>query len=335
MASGAFRAGVAARRIAYGLGLLRVSRTSIPVISVGNLTAGGTGKTPLVIYLAKELIARGERVAVLARGFGAKRDGDLNDELRQIQTDVPEALLFPGRDRVARAAEAVAAGATVIVLDDGFQHRRLGRDVDIVAIDATEPWGAPPHDLLPRGLLREPAQAVSRADVVVLSRIELVDRARIQKIEDELAGFGFGGTVLRMRIQPSHVEALAVADGADAPGTSPEGLSGRGIIAACGIGNPKAFGTTMATLGARMSQLVPFPDHHEYEACDVDYLEELAGERAVNTIVVTVKDAVKLRALLNAPRRVTWLALGVEAQLEPASAVDQLLERAKASQGNS
>jgi tetraacyldisaccharide 4'-kinase len=324
---------VAARGVGYAVGVLRVSRTTIPVLSVGNLTVGGTGKTPLVIHLAKELGARGETVAVLARGYGAERDGDLNDEMRQIQADVPDALLFPGRDRVARAADAVAAGATVIVLDDGFQHRRLGRDVDIVAIDATEPWGAPPHKMLPRGLLREPPAAVRRADVVVLSRIELVARKRLEEIERELADFGFTGPVLRMRLHPSRLETLAVADWAEAPGEAPEELAGKGVIAACGIGNPKAFGATLASLGARMSQLHGLPDHHAYSLEDVEHLEKLASDRAVDTIVVTSKDAVKLRALLDGPRRVTWLALGVEARLEPASAVDDLLQRAKPPDG--
>ena len=136
-------------------------------------------------------------VAVLARGYGAARDGELNDELRQVQDEVPDALLFPGRDRVARARLATDAGATLLLLDDGFQHRRLARDVDVVILDATEPWGAPAGKLLPRGLLREPPLALRRADVVVFSRVELVGRAELGQLEGQVARHGFLGTVAR------------------------------------------------------------------------------------------------------------------------------------------
>jgi tetraacyldisaccharide 4'-kinase len=332
VASLAFGAGAGLRRFAYDVGALRAHRAGVPVVSVGNLTAGGTGKTPLVIHLARELLARGEAVAVLARGYGAERDGELNDELRQIQADVPDVKLFPGRDRVARAGEAVAAGATVLLLDDGFQHRRLARDVDIVVLDATEPWGAPPHRLLPRGLLREPARAVVRADLVVLSRAELASRARLEELEAELRAVGFDGPVLRMSVVPSQLEALAVAEGEEAPGSEPRALSGKGVIAACGIGNPKAFGATLAFQGARMSQLVALPDHYAYTEADVVHLEGLAAERAVGTVVVTAKDAVKLRPLLGGSRAVTWVSLGVEARLEPPSAIDELHTRVAALQ---
>jgi tetraacyldisaccharide 4'-kinase len=329
VASGLFGAVAGLRRKAYDVGALKAHRAGVPVISVGNLTVGGTGKTPLVIHLARELIDRGERVAVLARGYGAPRDGDLNDELRQVQEEVPEAILFPGKDRVARSRDATDAGATVLLLDDGFQHRRLARDVDIVILDATEPWGAPPRRLLPRGLLREPPSALQRADVVVFSRVELVGRAELGQLEAEVSRLGFYGSIARMPLHPTQVVHLATPSAKGFRGTAPISLRGVPVLAACGIGNPNAFGATLASLGAQTSQLVALPDHHAYTDHDVKALEDLAERRALKTVVVTFKDAVKLRDLLAGPRRVTWVALGIEARLEPATAVDDMLERAR------
>ncbi len=325
VASVGFRMGSAMWHRAYDAGLKKAQRVTTPVVSVGNLTVGGTGKTPLVIHLAKVLAARGETVAVLARGYGAKRDGDLNDELRVVQAEAPDALLFPGADRVVRAGEAIGAGATVLLLDDGFQHRRLARDLDIVILDATEPWGCPPGALLPRGLLREPPRALSRAHALVVSRVELVGAADIVTIEEQARGFGFKGPVLKMSTRATKLSLLALADGAENPGESIEQLDGLSLVAACGIGNPNAFGATLASLAARTTQLVARPDHHAYIPWDIKHLEDLAKRRAVKRIVVTEKDAVKLRGLLDGPRPVTWQALGIEASVDPAQELDGLL----------
>lgn len=322
-----FRGAVALRAAAYSLGLLRARRAALPVVSVGNLTAGGTGKTPLVIALARRLRDRGERVAVLARGYGAERDGELNDELRLIAAAVPEVEIVAGRDRVAGAAAARARGATVALLDDGFQHRRLARDLDFVLVDATEPWGFPPRVLLPRGLLREPPAALRRASAVFLSRAELVGPSELRRLEEEVRATGYAGPLLRTRTRPTRVELLAGPAGAPSPGEEPELLAGQAVLAACGIGNPSAFAATLAQLGARISQLVALPDHHAYTAADVDGLERLARERAVGRVVVTAKDAVKLRPLLAQPSEVTWLALEVEVDVEPEETLNELLAR--------
>jgi tetraacyldisaccharide 4'-kinase len=302
----------------YDWGLLRQHSAGAKVISVGNLTTGGTGKTPLVIALCRELMERGESVAVLARGYGAPADGELNDELRMIESALPGVALHPGKDRVARAREAVEAGATCLVLDDGFQHRRLARDLDVVLLDATDPWGT--GHLLPRGLLREPRRALARGDVLVLSRAELKGGAELAALEEAARSAGFSGPTLRMFVQPAHLERLH-------PDPAPlelSELSGQGVLLACGIGNPNAFAATVATLGARTSQLFPFPDHHAYDVEDVYALEELASRRAVRHVLITSKDAVKLRPLL-ADAELTWLCLGIEARLEPDDAMQQLL----------
>ena len=342
-ASGLFRIGVAARGGCFAAGLLRVRRAPLPVISIGNLTAGGTGKTPVVIQVLRRLLATGERPAVLARGYGAARDGELNDELRLIGEEVPGALLFPGKDRVSRARDAAAAGATVIVLDDGFQHRRLARDLDVVVLDATAPWGTPSGRLLPRGLLREPPGALRRADVVILNRVNLVGSTTLRLLEAEVRTRGFTGPLLRMDVEPRALSAMAapaelggdpvrpVVPGVNLPLAS---LRGAPLLAACGIGNPNAFAATLALLGGRTSQLVALPDHHDYAPPDVAALEELAARRAVPWVVVTAKDAVKLRPLLEAAhargerRRSAWLSLEVEAAIEPREVLFEELAKA-------
>jgi tetraacyldisaccharide 4'-kinase len=331
MAALGFRLGGAARSAAYEGGLLAPARAPLPVLSVGNLTAGGTGKTPLVILLTRALLARGERPAVLARGYGADRDGELNDELRLIAREVPAALLAPGRDRVARAQEAAGRGATVLVLDDGFQHRRLHRDVDLVLLDATDPWG--PGGLLPRGLLREPAAALARAHVVVLTRVELVAPAARRRLEDEVRATGFQGPIVGMRLVPRALEPLPPPTSAEttrlpeAPGAA---LAGASVLAACGIGNPAAFVRTLEALGARVARLEALPDHHAYGPADVARIEARARDAGLERVVTTAKDAIKLEALVSPRGQVRWSTLTIAAELEPPESMDEILARARA-----
>lgn len=328
VAAGLFRVGAALRSSGYDAGLFPVHQASVPVVSVGNLTTGGTGKTPLVIWLTRRLMLRGLKTAVLARGYGAAKDGDLNDELTLIGEEVPGVAIYPGADRVARAVGAHHDGCEVLVLDDGFQHRRLARDLDIVLLDATDPWGTPGRWVLPRGLLREPPAALRRADAVVLSRVELAGSTALKELEEEVRRLGFEGPILRMEIRPARVAVLARAEGSDGPSTEPlDFLQGLPVLAVCGIGNPSAYAATLASLGARTSQLVALPDHHTFRQGDVVALEELAGRRAVGSVCVTEKDAVKLVDLLSCgPRRANWLALGVDAVVEPEGPIEELLD---------
>lgn len=328
MAALGFRLGGAARAAAYDGGLFAAARGPRPVISVGNLTAGGTGKTPLVIHLARALLARGQRPGVLARGYGADRDGELNDELRLIAREVPDALLAPGRDRVARAQEAAGRGATVLLLDDGFQHRRLHRDVDVVLLDATDPWG--PGGLLPRGLLREPPEALARAHLVVLSRIEFLRGPERARLEEEVRATGYEGPIVGMSLVPRALEPLPppTAAEADRLAEPPGALAGQRVLAVCGIGNPAAFGRTLEGLGAHVARLEALPDHHGYTAADVTRVAALARELGVDRVVATAKDAVKLEALLPAHGDVRWSTLTIGAELDPPTTTDDILARA-------
>src|SRR5438876_5539483 len=179
VASGPYGSAVHLRNWCYDRGWLPTHRPPVPVISVGNLTAGGTGKTPCVEYLARFLQARGLRPAVLSRGY--RGNGRPNDEALILEANLPDVPHLQGKDRVTRASQAVRVfGADVLILDDGFQHRRLRRDLDLVLIDAMNPWG---HGrLLPRGLLREPISSLRRADAVIVTRLDQAQPAEIERI---------------------------------------------------------------------------------------------------------------------------------------------------------
>src|SRR5262245_48447207 len=174
----------------------------VPVVSVGNLTAGGTGKTPFAAFLAQRLAARGRRIGILSRGYGAPRDSAQreNDEARWFRAHLPEGELAQDPDRVRGAEALIERGVDVILLDDGFQHRRLARDLDLVLIDATRPWGLPPPSgggapvqaCLPRGLMREPPRALARADALVLTRADQAAADALEALRPEPQRLGPG-----------------------------------------------------------------------------------------------------------------------------------------------
>ncbi|MDR3633688.1 MAG: tetraacyldisaccharide 4'-kinase, partial [Isosphaeraceae bacterium] len=171
LASWPYGAGVALRSLAFDHGWKAAQRVAVPVVAIGNLTVGGTGKTPMVEWVARWYRQKGVRVAILSRGYGQTKG--LNDEGRVLEENLPEVPHLQDGDRVRLAQIAVEElEAELLVLDDGFQHRHLGRDLDIVLLDALEPFGL--GRLLPRGLLREPVRSLRRAGVVVLSRADLV-----------------------------------------------------------------------------------------------------------------------------------------------------------------
>jgi hypothetical protein len=184
-ASVPYSVAVRLRNRAYDLGLKRTYRVEVPVVSVGNLTLGGTGKTPLVEHLARWFRAAGLRVCILSRGYGAA-DGAANDEAQVLAENLPEVPHLQGRDRVALARRAIDVHhAQVLLLDDGFQHRRLARDLDLVILDALDPLGG--NNLFPRGLLREPLSSLRRADLILLNRADLLSDRQRQRIHDYCA----------------------------------------------------------------------------------------------------------------------------------------------------
>jgi tetraacyldisaccharide 4'-kinase len=262
-------------------------RLPIPVVSIGNVTAGGTGKTPMVVEVVRRLEQMGRRPAVVARGYKASADGP-NDEERLIRRHVPRTVYVADPDRARGAMRAHAEfGAEVVVLDDGFQHRRLHRDLDIVMVDATCPFG---HDrLLPRGLLREPATNVGRADVIVISRADQASAEELGRLEERLRGLAPRATLLKCRHLVTSIECM---DGTPLSG-SPADL--RAVLFA-GIGRPEAFAATVETLGIQVVESLWWPDHHHYVAADLDRLR--TSRRAPHDLLLTTeKDAVKLADL--------------------------------------
>jgi tetraacyldisaccharide 4'-kinase len=254
---------------------------------VGNLTLGGTGKTPCVEHVARFFRQLGRRVAILSRGYGSS--AGRNDEALVLEESLPDVPHLQGADRARLAAIAVQElESEVLVLDDGFQHRRLARDLDLVLIDATEPWGH--GSLFPRGFLREPRTSLRRAGVVILTRCDQVGDEERDRLQESIRRIAPGAPVVESRHRPA---GLVSSNGASAP---LELLRQRPVAAFCGIGNPEAFRRTLTDLGATLAAYRVFPDHHAYQRDDVDDLCTWARQRATDCVVVTTqKDLVKLR----------------------------------------
>ncbi len=311
----------------YRAGALAVAKVDAPVISVGNITTGGTGKTPLVEWLARSVAREGKRVCVLTRGYGrqdarrvvvsdnekiladARTGGDeprlLAESLRGLAAVVADA------DRTAAARWAQAAlGSEVFILDDGFQHLRLARDLNIVTVDATTPWGG--GHLLPRGRLREPVRGLARADAIVITRAELArDLADLRNMAAQLSD---GRPVFVARTHMRRIRPLAPPD--EKVNLEPAALA-QPLTAFCAIGNPQAFFTHARRAGCVLSQTRTFSDHHNYTQADVDTLTRAAERSGVRALLTTAKDAVKLRSFRFAlPCYVFEIALTLDEETE-------------------
>ncbi len=285
LAQGPYRAVVGVRNWRFDHSSDAVTRVSVPVISVGNLTVGGTGKTPMVKWIARRLRQKKVRVALLSRGYGAE-EGAKNDEALELEQSLPDVPHLQNPDRVASAQIAIEELASqVLVLDDGFQHRRLGRDLDIVLLDATCPFGF--DRLLPRGLLREPVASLRRADVVCLTRADLVEQPARDALRRRVEQLAPGAVWCEAAHRPHR---LVNASGAHQP---LELLGGKRVAAFCGIGNPGAFHRTLESLGGELVAWREFPDHHRYSRGDVDLI---AGDAMdADLAICTHKDLVKLQ----------------------------------------
>lgn len=278
--------GVRLRNGAFERGWRRSASVGVPVISVGNLTVGGTGKTPCVETVARFYRSLDLRVAILSRGYGAH--AGMNDEAMVLEQNLPDVPHLQGPERAALARIAVEELETeVLVLDDGFQHRRLRRDLDLVLIDATNPWG---HGyLLPRGLLREPVAGLGRAHVVMLTRCNLVTPAAIEEIRARVQKLAPHAPVIDTIHEPAAWQNAACVE------TPVDALRGRPVAAFCGIGNPQGFRRTLEGLGLDVVAWRTFADHHAYVREDVDDLRRWARQQPADAALVTTqKDLVKI-----------------------------------------
>jgi tetraacyldisaccharide 4'-kinase len=281
-----YRLGVAWRNRQFDCGRREIHRVAVPVISVGNLTVGGTGKTPMVEWLARWFRERDVRVSLISRGYGAET-GSRNDEALELEQKLPDVPHLQNPDRVEAARAAIEEFDTqLILLDDAFQHRRIHRDLNIVLVDALEPFGY--GHLLPRGLLREPIANLHRADVVVLSRSDAVSDETRESIRSKVMQYAPDADWLEVAHQPQRLlsstdDELAI-----------DSLQGQRIAAFCGIGNPAGFRHTLRDLGADIVDFREFPDHHGYDRGDIESLTTWARGLQVDTVLCTHKDLVKV-----------------------------------------
>ncbi len=306
------------RRWAYRRGILPSHAAGLPVICVGNLTTGGTGKTPMVAWVVERLKEAGRAPAILTRGYKAVIDevragAGGSDEARLLEHLTAVPVVADG-DRVAGAARAIAGGADVLVMDDGYQHLRLRRDLDIVLIDAAEPFGF--GHCLPRGLLREPPGALADADAVVITHADEVPPETLQQLGERLR---------QLAGRASHHVAVhkptALIDETGSPRPL-DGLTGRRVYAFCGLAAPDHFFTALGRLGARLTGRRPLADHVAYTPRILAELAEEADRAEASVLVTTQKDHVKLAGLA-LPRGVWQLAVAIEVT----QGADELTER--------
>ncbi len=270
----------------YDTGRATIGRAPVPVVSVGNLTLGGTGKTPFVAWLARWFRDRDVRVSLISRGYGAEQ-GSRNDEARELEQKLPDVPHLQNADRLAAAQVAVEELTTqLIILDDAFQHRRIARDLDIVLLDALEPFGF--GHVFPRGALRESAAGLKRAHVVALSRANAVDEETKSRIRDRAMQLAPHAVWVELATQPI---GLLNSLGERRPLSS---VAGQRLAAFCGIGNPAGFRHTLSQTTAEITAFREFPDHHQYTRADVNSLAEWAVTARAEQIVCTHKDLVKL-----------------------------------------
>ncbi len=301
-------------------GIAKVRRLPVPVISVGNLTVGGTGKTPLVILIAEALRNSGRRVAILSRGYARRRgrsvrcvsDGnrilapleEAGDEPFMMARRLPGVCVWVAADRVQAGKAALKEQAPeVLILDDGFQHRMLHRDLDLVVIRGPRPLAN--GRLLPSGPLREPPTALRRAHLVILV-LQGDSRSKERSLE-EIRGVTPLPPVIGADYRPRGL--WEIRDGRPLPF---DALSGKRVALVCAIGRPDGFRATVASLGARVEALLSFPDHHWYTFRDMERIRRIRNE--VDAVVTTEKDSWKLR-LAGAEHMDLWV-LGVDLQVE-------------------
>jgi len=319
LASALYRRFTILRYQFYQRGLISSRKLSIPVVSVGNVTVGGTGKTPTTLYLARLLYNQGKRVVVLSRGYKGSASQKVNvvsdgkqvmlspdeagDEPFLLAEKLPGIPVLTGKDRGLLAEYAQREfTAEVIILDDGFQHLKLQRDLDIVLLDGENPLGN--GFLLPRGSLREPAELLTRAHLFLVT--ELRAEKDGEAIKHLIRLYNRSAPIFFARYVPVTLEGLRQGEKLPL-----EYLRGKKVVAVAGVARPESFPRLLVELGAQVERTVFFPDHHRYYAQD---LHKVEGR---SVIVITEKDAVKIRSLALPERPI--VVLGIELRIEQAA----------------
>jgi len=308
-AAAGYSIAVRLRNFLYSAGWLKAHRVDATIISIGNITVGGTGKTPLVVWLCKEIISDSQ-CAILTRGYKAGKGSrdktqDYRDEPAILAESCPEVKVIVNPDRVAGSKEAISKfGAKVLVMDDGFQHRRLVRDLDIITIDGTQPFGY--DKMLPAGLLREPVTSLKRAGAVVITRSDQVTEAELSQLEKTLQIINPDMIIARSIHAPTYVKS------ADNQEISLDHLKDKKIFAFCGIGNPDAFLNTIKTIGCELVGSKVYNDHHHYtDDCLADIYEQAECLKA-DLILTTQKDWTKIKRLALLKKDIPLGYIGIE-----------------------
>jgi tetraacyldisaccharide 4'-kinase len=312
------------RNFMYAKGLLKVHYVEATILCVGNITVGGTGKTPLVVWICNlinqnsKLKTQNCKCAILTRGYKARaqENKDFKDEIAIFAERCPEAEVIVNPDRVAGAAEAIDKyAAKVLIMDDGFQHRRLARDLDIVAIDATQPFGY--GKMLPAGLLRESVSSLKRVGAVVITRCDQVSETQLSELEQRLRATNPDIIIaksIHAAVSVKYQDASIIPAKAgiqkdskkmasclrrarpalDTGNDNVEQLKGKKVFAFCGIGNPDAFLNTIKNLGAKLAGSKAYDDHYHYTDACLTEISEQAKELGADLILTTQKDWTKV-----------------------------------------
>jgi len=312
------------RRWLYFIGILRSESIPCKVISVGNVVAGGSGKTPAVIAIARMLRDKGAlSVAILSRGYRSKApspavvsDGEnilldavnAGDEPYLLSHSLPGVPVLIGRDRIQTGLMAIQKwGCQVAILDDGFQYLRLARDVDIIAVDAARPFGF--NHVLPRGYLREPLSVLKRADLILLTRVDQCEN--ISFLREKLSRIAPSVPIFESVHSPRSLRSFATEEESDV-GI----IKDKNVLAVCGIANPESFAETLRSLDPAKVELLAFPDHHEYPPASIQAIRQRFAGSSMDFIVTTEKDAQKLRSIAELP----VLVLAVDLKLSDSAA---------------
>ena len=294
----------------YQKGILPRRRLPFPVISVGNLTWGGTGKTPLVEYLARRVIERRKTPLVLTRGYGV-------DEIEQLKVHLPDIRIGVGKERyqVARGFNR-RERIDVAILDDGFQHWKVMRDIEIVTVNAMNPFGN--GKLFPRGILREPREALRRASVIVLTHVNLVSPEQLSKLKDQIRSLAPSSFIV-----DSYLEPLFFYRASKRSRLSLQQLANRRVATFSAVGSPRSFQLLLTRLGIKPVRNFEFCDHHPFTTEELKEILEVSQKSEVDDVITTEKD------FYRAPKAITEIVdpLVLAARLQISSGEEILTDR--------
>lgn len=325
-----YKWGVTRRYLSYCQHPERQQHLSVPVISIGNITVGGTGKTPMTCHLARYLQRHGKKVALLSRGYRSIHESAgaivsngesvlLNqksggDEACLMARSLPGIPVLIGSKRYDMGKKAIEMfQPDVILLDDGFQYWPLYRDLDIVLIDSTNPWGN--GKLLPRGILREPIERLARADAIILTKVDQCPREDVEELRQDLRQYNAIAPV----VDSVHSASWCISfqdwlNPQQDNTTAPVLLTEKPVVAVSALGNPESFEYTVQSYGYILDDVVRYDDHHQYTVADMQRLQQLAAETDV-VLVTTEKDAIKMPATYIEANEIPLYVLGMDIEI--------------------